>query len=254
MPIENKTADNSTEIVAPSVNLPSTGVNPAQPVVIAPADTTLVSPLVTITGEPTNLVGTATSAPEGLIPNTNVPQIPVGNDIIGNVGEVAPSQVDPVTGGVVGAATPAIAAPVTKGDTADVAGPATTVEGVSPTATTDSSSTAPEGAPVVKPTKAPQTTAEKIAAKRKQLDALNKEIERLEARERAGDLLGQVKAGSVIVARVGRAETSREVTASVVGVQTLDNGDSRYKIFFGEGVDAELVVIQSSQILDVKQA
>ena len=61
-----------------------------------------------------------------------------------------------------------------------------------------------------------------------------------------------VKEGAVIVARVGRAETSKEVLAQVLGITTLENGDRRLKIFFGQGVDAEMAVIQDSQIVDVR--
>lgn len=100
---------------------------------------------------------------------------------------------------------------------------------------------------------ASQKIAAKIEAKRAQVTKLNAEIEKLEGQFRSADLLDGIKAGSVIVARVGRAETAREVVASVVGVQTLPTGDLRYKVFFGEGFDAETVVIQSSQIVDVKQ-
>lgn len=98
-----------------------------------------------------------------------------------------------------------------------------------------------------------QKIAEKIVAKKAQVVKLTEEIERLEGQFRSADLLDRVKDGSVIVARVGRADTAKEVTASVVGVQTLDNGDKRFKIFFGAGFDADTVVIQASQIVDVKQ-
>jgi len=99
--------------------------------------------------------------------------------------------------------------------------------------------------------------AEKLS---KKIEALKDRIQKdsaalitLEAQFGSVDLLESVKAGSVIVARVGRAETAKEVTASVVGVQTLENGDKRFKIYFGEGFDADTVVIQESQIVDVKQ-
>lgn len=97
-----------------------------------------------------------------------------------------------------------------------------------------------------------QKIAAKITAKKAQIVKLTAEVATLEGQYRSADLLDSVKAGSVIVARVGRADTAKEVTASVVGVQTLETGDKRFKIFYGEGVDAELVVIQSNQIVDVK--
>ena len=113
--------------------------------------------------------------------------------------------------------------------------------------------TTPDAGPTVELT-ASQKLAAKIESKKVQVAKLVEEIAKLEQQFRAADLLDAVKEGSVIIARVGRAETAREVEASVIGVQTLPNGDRRLKIFFGEGFDSETVVIQDSQIIDVKQA
>ena len=99
---------------------------------------------------------------------------------------------------------------------------------------------------------ASQRIGAKLTAKKAQLEKLTAEIEKLEAQFRSADLLDKVQAGSIIVARVGRAETAREVVASVVGVQRLENGDRRLKIYFGEGFEAETVVIQDSQIVDIQ--
>ena len=99
---------------------------------------------------------------------------------------------------------------------------------------------------------ASQRIGAKLTAKKAQLEKLTAEIEKLEAQFRSADLLDMVQAGSIIVARVGRAETAREVVASVVGVQRLENGDRRLKIYFGEGFEAETVVIQDSQIVDIQ--
>lgn len=105
---------------------------------------------------------------------------------------------------------------------------------------------------------APKTRGEilaaKITAKQLQYGKLADEIAKLEQQFRAVDLLDSVKQGSVIIAKVGRADTAKEVEASVIGVQTLENGDRRLKIFFGDGFDSETVIIQDSQIVDVKQA
>lgn len=65
------------------------------------------------------------------------------------------------------------------------------------------------------------------------------------------DLLASVAAGSNVIIRVGRAETSREVSATILGVKTTDSGDIRYKASFGEGFDAEVVIIQESQIISL---
>lgn len=112
----------------------------------------------------------------------------------------------------------------------------------------------PEGTPTeasAEATEPEDKLLAKIEAKKAQYVKLAAEIERLEQQHRAASRLSGVKAGSVIDARVGRAETSRVVRAAVLGVQTLDNGDLRFKVYYGEGMDAETAVIQTSQIVDV---
>jgi hypothetical protein len=122
-------------------------------------------------------------------------------------------------------------------------------------ADTASSDTAPAAQPPAGD--APLTPSQRLAAKIEKLKARilkdSDDLTKLEAQYRAADMLDKIAAGSVIKARVGRAETAREVTASVIGVQTLDSGDRRLKVYFGEGFDAETVVIQDSQIIDVVQ-
>lgn len=104
---------------------------------------------------------------------------------------------------------------------------------------------------------APLTKGEQLAAKidvlEKRIEADTKKLEQLKGLLNAVDLLEGIKAGSLIVAKVGRADTAKEVTATVVGVQTLESGDKRFKIYYGEGFEADTVVIQESQIVDVKQ-
>ncbi|CAI3971360.1 hypothetical protein VAC51_00029 [Variovorax phage VAC_51] len=159
-----------------------------------------------------------------------------------------------------GDAAPAVAATANAGDTGNAtatAGAATPSSGASDTqasANTSPDAGSGDGASQPEPElTASQKIAAKIASKKAQIVKLTGEIERLEGQFRSADLLDSVKAGSVIKARVGRAETAREVTASVTGVQQLEGGDVRYKIFFGEGFDAETIVIQPSQIVDVVQ-
>lgn len=67
------------------------------------------------------------------------------------------------------------------------------------------------------------------------------------------ELLASVDGGSVIDAKVGRADTAKTVQATVVGVQTLEDGSRKFKIFFGQGFDSETVVISESQIVKVYQ-
>jgi hypothetical protein len=107
-------------------------------------------------------------------------------------------------------------------------------------------------AEVVKPT---LTRAQKQAA---QIEVLEKRIAADTAKlaevkldiETASRLDGVV-AGSAIIARIGRAETSKEVAARVLGIKEDDNGSRRYKIAFGEGFDADAAIIQASQIIRV---
>jgi hypothetical protein len=69
--------------------------------------------------------------------------------------------------------------------------------------------------------------------------------------ETAAKLSG-VAVNSVVVAKLGRAETTREVLARVVGVKEEDNGSRKFKILFGEGLDTDTVIIQESQIVSVQ--
>ena len=62
------------------------------------------------------------------------------------------------------------------------------------------------------------------------------------------DKLDAVTTGWVVDIKVGRADTARTVKGVVTGVD--GEGDKlRYKVFYGEGFDAETVVIQQHQIL-----
>lgn len=99
------------------------------------------------------------------------------------------------------------------------------------------------------------TRAEKLA---KQVATLEKRIaddtaklaevkQEIETSER----LSSVGVGTLITAKLGRAETTREVKAEVLGVKDEDNGARRYKISFGEGFDADIQIIQPSQIVSV---
>lgn len=99
------------------------------------------------------------------------------------------------------------------------------------------------------------TRAEKVQAR---IDLLTKRIAadtaaleaiRLEV-ETAAKLAGVV-AGTAIVAKLGRAETTREVNARVTGVKEDENGSVKYKIVFGEGFDADVQIINASQIVRV---
>lgn len=95
--------------------------------------------------------------------------------------------------------------------------------------------------------------AKKLDAKREQYRKLGEEIQKLQQQFDVADKMASIGQGSNIVARVGRADTAREVDATVVGVQHLPSGERRLKIVFGNGFDTETVVIQDSQIVGVKE-
>lgn len=115
-----------------------------------------------------------------------------------------------------------------------------------------------QGVAGAEPVAAPKLTA--AEKRQKQIDLLTKRIAddstkltELKLEAETSERLASVGTGSVIVARIGRAETSRNVEAVVLGVKTDDNtGAVRYKISFGEGFDADTQVIQPSQIVSVQ--
>lgn len=86
---------------------------------------------------------------------------------------------------------------------------------------------------------------DRIAADTAKLAELKLEIE-------TSARLDGVTAGSGISARIGRGETSQIVQATVLGVKEDENtGARRYKIAYGNGFDADTVVIQPAQIVSV---
>jgi hypothetical protein len=101
----------------------------------------------------------------------------------------------------------------------------------------------------------PLTRAEKLA---KQITTLETRIaadtaklaevrQELETSER----LASVGVGTLVTIKLGRAETTREVAGEVLGVKDDDNGARRYKVSYGEGFDADVVIIQPSQIVAI---
>jgi hypothetical protein len=115
---------------------------------------------------------------------------------------------------------------------------------------TDGTTGSTGGAPAT-----PLTRAEKLA---KQITTLETRIaadtaklaevkQELETSER----LASVGVGTLVTIKLGRAETTREVAGEVLGVKDDDNGARRYKISYGEGFDADVVIIQPSQIVAI---
>lgn len=101
----------------------------------------------------------------------------------------------------------------------------------------------------------PKTRKEKLSDRievlEKRIASDNAELAEKKLQLESVDRLASVAAGSNVIIRIGRAETSREVSATIMGVKTTDGGDIRYKASFGEGFDAEVVIIQESQIISV---
>ncbi len=63
--------------------------------------------------------------------------------------------------------------------------------------------------------------------------------------------LAGVQSGTKIIARLGRADTVKNVEATVVHVKDDESGSRRLKITYGEGADFDVAVIQESQIVEV---
>lgn len=109
--------------------------------------------------------------------------------------------------------------------------------------------------PVVEAVAVPLTRAEKYAKAinhlTKTIEAAQVKLAELQLEADTASKLEGVGEGVAIVARIGRAETSRNVSARVVGVQELDSGSRRFKILFGAGIDTDTAVIQESQIVEV---
>lgn len=107
--------------------------------------------------------------------------------------------------------------------------------------------TAPEAVKLTRTEKlqAQITTLEtRIAADTTKLATVRQELETAER-------LSAVGVGTLITARVGRAETAKNVEAEVVGVKDDEAGRRLYKISFGDGFDADVQVIQPHQIVAV---
>ena len=66
------------------------------------------------------------------------------------------------------------------------------------------------------------------------------------------DKLEGITNGSVVQARIGRAETSKIVLGTITGVKVTESGARQFKLFHGEGFDADTVVINESNIVSVQ--
>ncbi len=94
-----------------------------------------------------------------------------------------------------------------------------------------------------------QVLAKRIEADTTAYNAIKAEIDGAEA-------LKNVAEGSVISVKFGRRfsaekDTTRVVTATVIGVREDEDGAKQYKVTYGSGFDAEVAVVGSSSIVGV---
>ncbi len=98
------------------------------------------------------------------------------------------------------------------------------------------------------------TRVEKLAAQiatiEKRIETDTAKVADLKQELETAQRLADVREGTLITARLGRAETTREVAATVLGKKEDDNG-VRYKIEFGDGFDKDVTVIQPAQIIAI---
>lgn len=144
-----------------------------------------------------------------------------------------------------------------------------------------------ESAPAV--AEAPKSRVEKLIARSlilaKRLTDTTKELDAIQLEIQTAGRLDSVKEGTVVIARLGRAGsearaaapavyaedgvtivtpaveareatagTLKEVEATVLGIKEHTDGSLRYKLAFGEGFDADTVIVQATQILSIQSA
>lgn len=113
----------------------------------------------------------------------------------------------------------------------------------------------PVVAPVVQAPVIELTRAEKLD---QQIEKLRVEIDTKKAKfvelcslRESIDLLEGIAEGSVLTVKIGRAETAKNVNGTVVGVKSEEDGSRKFKVYYGEGIDADLVIVNESQIVKV---
>jgi hypothetical protein len=90
-----------------------------------------------------------------------------------------------------------------------------------------------------------------IAATEKAIVAAQRRLEKLVQEQSTVGLLDSIEVGSVVTARIGRAETTREVQGTVVAAKVEASGTRKLKISVGDGFDAEFVVVVDSQVIAI---
>jgi hypothetical protein len=114
--------------------------------------------------------------------------------------------------------------------------------------TTDAPTQAAE-APV-EAAKAPQSPREKLEAQIAKLTAKiakdQEQLANLTTKLESIDTFAALAVGAAVEIKIGRAETTRNVIGRV-----LAEDGGRYKVFHGEGMEADITVVQANQILRV---
>ena len=62
------------------------------------------------------------------------------------------------------------------------------------------------------------------------------------------DALSAVDVGSVVIVTVGRGDDAKEVEAGVIGVREEEDGSKTYKVAYGSGFDADIVVVKGNKL------
>ena len=60
--------------------------------------------------------------------------------------------------------------------------------------------------------------------------------------------LAAVTVGSVVVVTVGRGYAAKEVEANVIGAREEEDGSKTYKVMYGSGFDADIVVVKGNKL------
>lgn len=63
--------------------------------------------------------------------------------------------------------------------------------------------------------------------------------------------LANLAAGTTVTIRIGRADTAREVVGLIAGVKDEEDGSKKYKVTYGSGFDADIVVVTAGQIVSI---
>lgn len=108
---------------------------------------------------------------------------------------------------------------------------------------------------------ATETTATKLTKLEKlqaRVDLLTKRIAEdtaalplAEAELKAQQQIAEVKEGSVIQIKQGRAETLRTVNAKVLASKVDEDGSRLFRVEVGEGFEAEVVIVRDYQVIGV---